>query len=345
MPEFAGCFQRSGRKEWGSAYLRTKLKYMAGIAAVAVMTAGLAAPASATESELDVLAAIQEAAPEVLEAVADVPTDAAGDVAVEVEATGTTTPVEIPVDPSEGIALGEGDEVIQIGLPNADDADNAVVEAPGVVSYDNGDGSTTVPVVKDDGSVQITTVIVSADAPTRYEYPLHTPEGATVTLDDATGAISFTAAEGTWIGGIAPAWAKDANGIDVPSRYELDGNTLTQVVEHDNESAYPVVADPWAGQQLISQAWVSSHSRGWVVNVNPTWWGRFYSGGVHLTAHWQELQNRLQTNVWRLTSTIREQFYCHVIGNLAEPGTYNMESWRPYKSWSSQLNLWDRCNP
>lgn len=38
--------------------------------------------------------------------------------------------------------------------------------------------------------------------------------------------------------------AVDANGAAVPTRYEIDGTTLTQVVETDARTAYPVVADP-----------------------------------------------------------------------------------------------------
>ena len=39
-------------------------------------------------------------------------------------------------------------------------------------------------------------------------------------------------------------WAVDADGNDVPTHFEVDGNTLTQIVETDETTAYPVVADP-----------------------------------------------------------------------------------------------------
>ncbi len=45
-----------------------------------------------------------------------------------------------------------------------------------------------------------------------------------------------------------PAWAKDANGAPVPTRYEIEGNTLVQVVDFTADTAFPVVADPSAYQ-------------------------------------------------------------------------------------------------
>lgn len=45
---------------------------------------------------------------------------------------------------------------------------------------------------------------------------------------------------------IGMPWAKDANGEPVASHYDVDGDVVTLVVEHqDKPVAYPVVADPW----------------------------------------------------------------------------------------------------
>ncbi|MEJ9209242.1 hypothetical protein [Paenibacillus larvae] len=40
------------------------------------------------------------------------------------------------------------------------------------------------------------------------------------------------------------AWAKDANGNDIPTHYEIRGNDLVQKVEFNENTAFPVVADP-----------------------------------------------------------------------------------------------------
>ncbi|WP_257131989.1 hypothetical protein [Bacillus toyonensis] len=41
-----------------------------------------------------------------------------------------------------------------------------------------------------------------------------------------------------------PAWAKDANGNPVSTHYKVEGNKLIQVVDFDENTAFPVIADP-----------------------------------------------------------------------------------------------------
>ncbi len=43
---------------------------------------------------------------------------------------------------------------------------------------------------------------------------------------------------------VDPAWAKDANGKSVNTNYKVEGNELTQYVEFDSSSVFPIVADP-----------------------------------------------------------------------------------------------------
>ncbi len=45
------------------------------------------------------------------------------------------------------------------------------------------------------------------------------------------------------VAGVAPAWALDASGQPVPTRYRIEGTTLVQVIDHHG-AAYPVVGDP-----------------------------------------------------------------------------------------------------
>lgn len=88
-------------------------------------------------------------------------------------------------------------------------------------------------------------VINNTAAPSRYSFKFDLPPGGSlVPLDDGSVAVQV-AADGAalQVGQIAPAWARDATGKRVPTRYEVSGSTLTQVVEHQGAS-YPVVADP-----------------------------------------------------------------------------------------------------
>lgn len=220
-----------------------------GVAVVAALVSAGALPAHATQTpDHDPIAAIAAAAPEVLQNRSDITPDAFGDEAIQAVENGSH--ITIPTDAADGITLGTADGVIGIGLPNAEHADPAVSEMAGVVSYDNGDGSTTVPVVKDDGSIQINTIIADEAAPTRYEYPLDIPEGATV---EEIGPQMFAVltAEGEPLTVVLPPWAKDATGADVPTRYAIESGALVQYVDHNHsEVSYPVVADPqfaWYG--------------------------------------------------------------------------------------------------
>lgn len=63
-------------------------------------------------------------------------------------------------------------------------------------------------------------------------------------LDAVEPAATTTTVESRVVATMGAAWAVDANGETVGTHYEIDGTTLTQVVETSAETAYPVVADP-----------------------------------------------------------------------------------------------------
>lgn len=159
-------------------------------------------------------------------------------------ATVSGTDIVVPSDAAGGLKLGHGDVSMTIGLPFASQASDAVVEAPGIVSYDNNNGSTTVPVVKADGSVQITTIIDGPNSPSVFDYKLDVPTAGSLVLNvDGSAAVLDAEANPALL--IDIPWAKDANGTDVPTHYEVDGEVLTQIIDLTDPSiAYPVIADP-----------------------------------------------------------------------------------------------------
>lgn len=223
---------------------------------VALSAAALANQASAQTTDSsdlstqEVTAAISDAAPVALTGAANVTTDTVGAAAIDTTVSGVA--VEVPTNPAAGIQIDPVGATpgIVVGLPSAAEADHAQVVQTGVVAYSNNDGSTTVPVVKDNGSVSINTVISEAAAPETYAYPLTVPDGARLELTTDGGA-RVVGADGEQVAVVAAAWARDAAGNAVATHFEAEGTTLTQVVEHRADGVqYPVSADPWWGRQF-----------------------------------------------------------------------------------------------
>lgn len=317
--------------------------------AASVLTLLVSAPAMGSQAEvtnpLDTLGIATANAPEgtlgVLVGVAGVPTDTSGESAIDASLDGVQ--VTIPNDPTTPIMLiPQGGEPIGLSVPFGNRAVNAKVLAEGVVAYDNRNGSTTVPVVKEDGSVQVVTVIDVVGAPTSYTYALDLPQGSRIDQEDE-GGLLILGPEGEFLGGVAPAWAIDANGIPVATHYTVSGTEITQVVDHTSSAIqYPVVADPWLGVDLYYTPWVSFVSKGYKINVTPRAWGVANAGLATWWAHRDEVKTKLGGSVWRWTNSIQEQFYCHIAGLPLSLPTYNMESWRPTMNWATQAPY--NCN-
>lgn len=151
--------------------------------------------------------------------------------------------VVVPEKLTDGITYTSvnGDSLVITPQLSAADESHAVSK-DGVATYL--DGSSAQSVVVGDAGVQILTTILDEGASTRYQYDLDVAPGDSVTLTEDGGAIVQNA-DGETTFAIATPWALDANGQEVSTWYELDGDTLVQVIAHDTEDiAYPVVADP-----------------------------------------------------------------------------------------------------
>ena len=261
-----------------------------------------------------------------------------------VVATANAT-VTIPSDSSKPVILASGAKTLQVTLPTSEKQANAVTDANGRVGFDNEDESTTSLIPKKDGSLQIATTIESASAPSSYRYELDVPPGSTLS-PTGDGSVQIIASDGKFIAGVAAPWAKDATGKSIPTSYEIDGMSLIQIVEHKSAAnvTYPVVADPWLGQDLYNQPYVSFAPQGYKINVTPTGWGVTILAPQTWWAHRDEVKTKLGGNAWRWTNSIQEQFYCHIAGVPASLPEYNLESWRPTINWAESLARY-RCNP
>ncbi|MCM2420626.1 hypothetical protein [Streptomyces sp. RKAG293] len=159
--------------------------------------------------------------------------------------------MEVPKNPEDGVFLkSEGAPPVTIDLPNANEAKDATRLSDGTVIYPGTNGSASAVIPTTTG-IQMLTTIASSDAPTRFAYKVAVPAGGRVELAE-DGSATILDGEGAIVVAAATPWAKDANGVAVPTRFETDGTTLTQVVDHaSGRFAYPVVADPnWFSQTI-----------------------------------------------------------------------------------------------
>lgn len=244
--------------------------------------------------------------------------------------------VDIPVDPSDGITFAqEGNDEIVIGLPNAHLANEADHGDLGLSTYDNNDGSTTVPIRHPDGTLQITTVIDGPEAPTRYAYPITLPEGGEL-VDAGDGYFAILDSEGLPAAMVEPAWALDANGEAVDTHYEIAETEFVQIVDHGDGDAYPIVADPAVKGKHISKVKINTVKQGKVVAVYPV-------NSWSLTAfsnYWAEY--KLYVSSTYEGKKYYNQLLCH--RDFAPFKTpWNLDSWRPNVSYAATVAA--VCNP
>ena len=311
---------------------------LAGAVSLSVLVAlgGVSAAVADDSSGSSAVAAIDSAAPGVLEDLASGSAPGQSDSGV----------VTVPDDPSDGIVLdpAAGDP-IRVSLPFAARASDATgtTAGPAVVAYDNDNGSTTVPVLKDDGSVEITTVIARADAPSTYSYKVSIPSGGALKPDNS-GAVAIVDAAGNYVAGFAAPWATDANGRSVPTRYTISGTTLTQTVDlKEGNVAYPVVADPWLGIALIDHVkWVTYSKWSPTLAVTPTLFGR----AATVAAGWAAWDEVVKLGGSKAnTNSMNIQFFCHwdaVRVYAPTKPTWDLDSKRPNTSLVNEINY--KCN-
>lgn len=90
-----------------------------------------------------------------------------------------------------------------------------------------------------------------ASAPKKYTFRVTLPAGGRLVSSaqllgsqNETGEIIALDGGGNTLGMFAKAWAKDAHGAAVPTRYRIEGASIVQTVELTDATAFPVVIDP-----------------------------------------------------------------------------------------------------
>lgn len=296
---------------------RLRLRSVAAIV-TAMLAASLlrATAANATGSEADDLVEILESVPTAIPVMQDVSTEGA----TELVAPGTVSSDVAAIDDVSTVSVAAlGEDPMPVGLLAAQDAVAVSVSHSGVEVIDNGNNSSTVPLHREDGSLQVVFVIQAPDAPATYSIDVDLPEGVVLT-QESDGALLASAADGQLVLGVAPAWAFDAAGTAVPTRYVVEGSEITQVVEHaSGDYQYPISADPWLGVRLFDPMRLNRQGKFANKNVYSgqlTAWGvamGLSAGGYTIlsTAGLEEFTSQWSTV--RNSTSLRQQYLCHAL--------------------------------
>lgn len=216
-------------------------------AALLVASAGLAQAYDPDAPATDVAEAIAAVAPdagEVLEAART------GDAFA---ARAGQNAVVVPEDASVPVSITSTDPALAdltVALPDLAGADAVRQAADGTLVYTSDEDAWIAVQPLADGSTRFLSVLENESAPERYDY---TFEGFDLVQQEDGSVLVLDGEEP--VGVVAAPWATDAEGVSVPTRYEVGGSTLTQVVDHVGGGfAYPITADPlvtkWWGIQL-----------------------------------------------------------------------------------------------
>lgn len=152
--------------------------------------------------------------------------------------------VEVSSSPAEGVSLRSSEgEALSIQLPHANSAEPVEVLEDGTFAYPGEDSANAV-VVTEQG-VQMLTTIANEGASSTFAYEIDLSVGETLELVPSGAAVVVDSA-GETVLAFGEPWASDAEGKEVETWFEVNGSTLTQVVDHasDEDVTYPVVSDP-----------------------------------------------------------------------------------------------------
>lgn len=152
--------------------------------------------------------------------------------------------LEIPWESEEGVEIISEEFELTIFLPNTNLAQRALKTAQGTLTFPSTSASSN-SVIPSSSGVQMITTISNEFAPERYTYEVETSETDNFRINE-DGSASLIDSSGFLKVFIPAPWAIDASGASIPTHYEVDGKSLTQVIEHTSIEtvAYPIAADP-----------------------------------------------------------------------------------------------------
>ncbi|HFR4221547.1 MULTISPECIES: hypothetical protein [Bacillus] len=151
---------------------------------------------------------------------------------------------------SEPITIKDRTESLHISLPELNSSE-VIQTNNGTLIYQDENQPADLAVQTTKDGVRSLIKIKNQSAPKEYEFAIDIPNGGKLVSSAEylgqefdTGEVFIVDAENIIQSVFMPAWAKDANGNPVSTHYKVDGNKLIQVVDFDENTAFPVIADP-----------------------------------------------------------------------------------------------------
>jgi len=214
-------------------------KFIAGLAAGACIAVSALAPAAADTGETDdgVVDLVNAVAPDIGRTSIPAVDGADGSFVV-----GDT---RIPGSGDGWFTVGGAAEPLSVSMPREADPGAAAPTADGsVVLRGDETGIDVVAQAVDEEALRIQTVVASADAPHVFTYDVANGYELTQSADGSFWAYRPGGEDQLALYRIHEPWARDAAGEPVETRYEIVGDSLVQTIVTDEDTQFPVVADP-----------------------------------------------------------------------------------------------------
>lgn len=189
---------------------------------------------------------------------------------LSVESADSSSEISLPTDADPSASISTADAgTLSITPPSGETKQHG---AAALTTAEN----TVVSQQVDNHTVRQSAVL-DADSSERQEYVLTSDREISLELTES-GAIDIVhpSESGRFVTGqIEAPWAIDAEGKSLPTRYDIEGSKVTQVVDTDN-AAFPVVADP----KITYGAGVYLNLTGTEMNAVSAAAGSILAGGV-----------------------------------------------------------------
>lgn len=169
------------------------------------------------------------------------------------------THILIPKKGSGEIALSIGEDEICMSLPEEVAKCGGVPSKDGYIVYDSQDNVDVIIQTLEENlssnevrnTVRTMISIENIDAPREYYFDYNLPEGYRLVMGSELGndeianeAVGIINKEGYAVAIIDSPWAKDVNGEEIRTSYSIRDNTIIQTIAFDENSHFPILADP-----------------------------------------------------------------------------------------------------